>query len=1004
MLHLLSFFLLVLQAAILYNIKYRHGKALPYTRTGDMIVAVNPYQWITSLYTESQRKHYAQKLVWETSESDPRERLAPHVYETSALSYKGMSFDGLNQSILVSGESGAGKTETVKICMNHIASVQEGPRQVSDSSPVVQRIVESNPVLEAFGNAQTRRNDNSSRFGKYLQLQFNPTGGVRTNAKLVGSKAEVFLLEKNRVVEHDSAERTYHIFYQLVAAPEDAKKKIWEGLCGTTNTSFKYVGATATNKIEGMTDAEHFKSVTDTLKLVGIGEEELTKFYRAICVVLQLGNIAFGPDKGDNDKSTVTSAAELSALAKLMGIPEADLTLCLTERTMATKGEVYKVPLSTDDAKGSADALAKEIYGKVFLWVVKAINTRTCAEMKAEKAGTQAGKLGTIGLLDIFGFEFFEVNRFEQLCINYANEKLQAKFTKDIFKSVMEEYKFEGIPLADIKYDDNTHVLDLIEGRTGLCALLNEECVRPKGSGSGFVNKALSANKNSPALIANKTDRGSFGVIHYAGTVFYDAEFFVESNKDTLPTDLEDCACKCSNSIIADAFNFDKYHAAAVSKKGGPKRQKSNIMAPTLWTKYKAQLSSLMTSLYATHSRYIRCIKPNTVKKPLIMEHTATVEQLRCAGIVAGVTISRSAFPNRLPNSTVYARYNNMWDRNAYPSAKSINMTLPEKMRADCEAVMTCALKEKETADGKVFVVGKTRTYFRAGALEFLESHRVVGLDAQAIAIQKSIRGWLVRKDCNFSPKGRREEEERLRREEEERQERLKREKEEQEAKLKKEMQSYDKEMADLKRKLEMAEESGQRAEADAKEAEARAQSDLDALIASCKEQQSGIDTSKKELDRLNASLEANMKLIEVLRKENKKLKKAFEKQSTLHIDLTANNKKLSKSCDANALAFEASEGDLQYAAEVNERLMTTLDAAKDENAHMKEGVNKGQSQYMAFAESRLELQKTLAYILNTTQDGCTDSKLVEDCFATAHACEAEAKAIMDVLEARTDI
>jgi len=321
---------------------------------------------------------------------------------------------------------------------------------------------------------------------------------------------------------------------------------------------------------------------------------------------------------------------------------------------------------------------------------------------------------------------------------------------------------------------------------------LNEECVRPQGSGTGFVNKALAANKKSPCLVLNKTDQLSFGVIHYAGKVFYEASNFVEGNKDTLSTDLEDAATKCSNSIIADAFNYEKYHAAAVAanKKGRPARQKSNIMAPTVWTKYKTQLSSLMKNLYATKSRYIRCIKPNTVKKPLIMEHKTSVEQLRYAGIVAGVTISRSAFPNRLNNSVVYARYNSMWDKKQYPAAKTNSMTVFEKVKADCDAILTCALKSKEiTEDGKTikaFVVGKTRTYFRGGALEFLESQRITGLDAQAIAIQKAARGYLVRRYQVKTSRVSKEDEEAARLEEEERLERLKREKAENEAKLKK--------------------------------------------------------------------------------------------------------------------------------------------------------------------------------------------------------------------------
>ena len=989
------------QAAILYNIKRRHAKKLPYTRTGDMVVAVNPYQWIDTLYTEKQRNQYAQKLVWENSETDPREYLAPHVYETSALSYKGMAFEGgMSQSILVSGESGAGKTETVKICLNHIASVQEGPKAggTHGTSLVVQRILDSNPLLEAFGNAKTRRNDNSSRFGKYLQLQFAHAGERgRPVAKLAGSKSEVFLLEKNRVIHHDNGERTYHIFYQILAAPDDVKARIWSGLKGTKNGSFKYVGSTDTNTIEGITDAEQFKKTQEVLQLCGLQDSQVTKFMRAICIVLQLGNISFGPLGGDSDKSTITSSNELNALADLMGIADKDLILALTERTMKTRDETLKVPLSPDVAKESTDALAKEIYGKIFLWVVKAINAGTTAK---EEAGS---KFGIIGLLDIFGFESFSINRFEQLCINYANEKLQQKFTEDIFKSVLAEYEYEGIPLSDIKYDDNTDVLDLIESRGGLCALLNEECVRPKGSGEGFVNKALTAHKKSPCLVANKTDRLSFGIVHYAGQVMYEASNFVVANADTLPTDLEDCATKCSNSIISDAFNYEKYHAAAASSGKGAKRQKSNIIAPTVWTKYKSQLTNLMTNLYATHSRYIRCIKPNTQKKPLLMEHKTSVEQLRYAGIVAGVTISRSAFPNRLSNSIVYARYNNMWDRNKFPAAKSGGMTVPEKVRADCDAVMTCALKPKETTDkdGKVvkaFVVGKTRTYFRAGALEYLESNRITGLDAQATAIQKVARGWLVRRELVFTPRIKQEEEEAARRAEEERLERLRLEQQELNAKANEEIAAMKKEEKALLRELEREDEKAQKALEDFNQQAELVEAERDDLDKRLKELSDGTEATKMEQERLNYKVDANTKVIEALRKENKKLVKALEKNETIYKELSKNNKKLSDNLNMDTSV----EGELEYASTVNDRLLESRTGAVDENAHLKDSVQKEQMKYMAIAESRLELQRTLAYILNTIQDKCADSSLMSDAFAIAHQCEAEAKSIMAALDAAT--
>lgn len=744
--------------------KQRHLDNHPYTRTGDIIIAVNPFQWFKELYTEKVRADYSNKLVWEDHEGDARKLVQPHVYEVSSLSYKGLAFGGSDQSILVSGESGAGKTETVKIAMNHIASVQRGMTAASNevfSDPVVDRVLESNPLLEAFGNAKTRRNDNSSRFGKYTQLQFDQgdkstrafADKSTTKCKLAGSKCDVYLLEKNRVTYHDSEERTYHIFYQLVAADEASKKQIWPKLSGTNNESFSYVGKTNTDTIEGMKDGDHFTKTTEVLRAIGVDGEKYLTLMRAIAIVLQLGNLSFMKDPTNDDKSKVKDKAEFAALGSLMGVTEQDLIDCLTERTMKTRNESYKVPLNADVAKDSADAFAKEIYSRAFLWLVRAINDATCAEINYNGGGMT--EFGIIGLLDIFGFESFVRNRFEQLCINYCNEKLQAKFTEDIFRSVQEEYEFEGIPLDEIKYDDNTDVLDLIEGKAGLLAMLNEECVRPKGTDEAFVQKALAANKNSPCLIQSKTDRKSFGIHHYAGKVMYDSEGFVGSNQDTLPTDLSDCALKSSNDILANHMTNDNSSnlesaAAAPVAKGGPKRAKSNLVAPTVWTKYKGQLMKLMGMLKQTNSRYIRCIKPNTFKKPSIMQHVSTIEQLRCAGVVAAVTLSRSAFPNRIDNKTVRFKFASMWDRSKYPSKATANMEAEEKLKCDCEALLACALNSKQVMENgktvKAFVVGKTRSYFRLGALEFLEGNRTKEMGTQSLSIQRYLRGWLVRK------------------------------------------------------------------------------------------------------------------------------------------------------------------------------------------------------------------------------------------------------------------
>jgi len=496
----------------MYNLKARHVNSKPYTRTGDIVIAVNPYKWLLDLYTEERRHIYASALVFENTYKqndggNPRSKLEPHVYEASSLAYRGLAVDGENQSILVSGESGAGKTETVKILMNDLASVQRNAQTLlkdrpivhhkpkTDDTPhstsvIVQRVLDSNPLLEAFGNAKTIRNDNSSRFGKYIQLQFHgedPETAARCGKQLpscvlAGSKCKVYLLEKSRVVSHEEEERTFHIFYQLLAAPEEIKTEIWEGLADTDNESYCYVGFTETEIIEEVPDGERYQHTVDSLALIGVDGEKLKMLMRAICIVLQLGNLVFEPLERDDDKSEITSEEELEGLSDLMGVSQADLIAALTLRTVRARGEEYKVPLNPERARDSTDAFAKEIYAKTFLWLVRTINDATCAEKNY--AGDKIEGFGIIGLLDIFGFESFETNRFEQLCINYANEKLQQKFTQDIFRSVQAEYEYEGIALGEITYDDNTDVLDLVEGRMGLLSFLNEECVRPKVNSS----------------------------------------------------------------------------------------------------------------------------------------------------------------------------------------------------------------------------------------------------------------------------------------------------------------------------------------------------------------------------------------------------------------------------------------------------------------------------------------------------------------------------------------
>ena len=972
-------------------------------------------------------------------EVDPRRSMDPHVYEASALSYRGLAFDKVDQSILVSGESGAGKTETVKICMNHMASVQRGrnsSQKEGEIDHVVKRVLDSNPLLEAFGNAKTTRNDNSSRFGKYTQLQFEKTDGVagsidlaNTSCKLVGSTCEAYLLEKNRVTGHEDPERTYHIFYQILAAPDSTKGDIWSGLRGTVFASFKYVMETKTVKIEGKSDAEHFENTRETLELINLGGDKYVMLMRAIVAVMLTGNLTFGALGGDSDKSECTTKKELSQLAELMGVAETNLSKAFTERTMKTRGETFKVQQDAKTAKESADAFAKEVYGKLFLWLVEGINVATKAEHHFKGGGIS--DFGIIGLLDIFGFESFLINRFEQLCINYANEKLQQKFTEDIFRSVQAEYIEEGIALAEITYDDNTDVLDLIEGRTGLCALLNEECVRPRGNDEAFVNKALSQNKKSPCIVVNHMDRMSFGIHHYAGKVMYSAQYFVVRNQDTLPSDVEDLMFMSSNAIIAqappDADPNDPTGATA-------KRQKSNLVGKTIWTKYKNQLTDLMTDLRKTQSRYIRCIKPNKPKKPIIMEHVGTVEQLRCAGVVAAVTITRSAFPNRLGHLQAYRRFLPLKPSKGGNAAK-------DDIKGLLEELMDAALKsqEEQLKGDKVrraFVIGNTKIYFRAGAMEFLESERLKGAEKWAVKIQKVWRGWNIRKrmtgvnsykmqakkpkaitlQCWARQLAAKKKLKLLKKRHKEKKKKAKkrvlaamkiqaaarrflvRPKFQKKLKLMRERERLKKLAHDLEEKVREAEMKRLQNVEAAREA---AEKEIDDYKEVVREELRSDKEKQKKYAQQQTLIDESSNIIEFLRKENTKLKTQSEAMRKDFRELKDNNKRLQEENEAATSSFTALNDHAKQLNVKNSKLINNVQEYKKKLESLKDDLKEKQSYYIAEAEARLAAQKRMAAIVGTIQDKCRDPQLIEDAVIMALECEAEAKSERAALDAQ---
>jgi len=759
------------EAAILYNLKLRNAKKLPYTRVGDIMVAVNPYQWIDGLYNFEKQVLYAQEFLWNTTTTQTNNTsnsttkngsyysklgLEPHIFETSSLAYSGMMVHHLNQTILVSGESGAGKTETVKLVMTNLATMEQTRSTakskedyISSPQSIVQHVLESNPVFEAFGNAKTSRNNNSSRFGRFTQLQFDCNTNTSC-AKLVGSRCLTYLLEKSRIVHHTSEERTYHIFYQLLAAPEEEKIRIWkDGLSKTSNESFAYVGWSDICAIDGKSDKEAWKETVCALKLFGFTNQTFLDLMRALCVVLQLGNLTFD-NVTDEGGCTITNQSELEKLSLLIGIPQEDIMKAMTTRINTIRGEEVVKKLNPTSAKDGCDALSKEIYALIFGILVRKINESTSPPRMnmGEKYNNSSSSFGTISLLDIFGFERFGTNRYEQMCINYANERLQYKYVLDNFVSAQEEYAREGIELFDFSIVDNSNVVTVFEGdsaskQLGLIALLNEECMRPSGTDNAFVSKSKKNLFGSSRLLTHNLHQPyEFAIHHFAGVVTYDANKFLQSNMDHIPDDLINCACNSTNNIISSEFSL-----LAACRIKEPRRaitkhipgRKNTISNSTVISKFRSQLDFLVKTIDSTRTRYIRCIKPNSSLLPAITDHLETMNQLASAGLVTAITISRETFPNRLHYKVVWDRFQCLTPLkgNTQSCSSTHKSNLRENVKSLLGSLLLTLFKRVDGLRVPSYACGRTKVYFRAGALESLESDRLEYYSLYATAIQK---------------------------------------------------------------------------------------------------------------------------------------------------------------------------------------------------------------------------------------------------------------------------
>ncbi|XP_050373280.1 myosin-1 [Argentina anserina] len=679
------------EPSVLYNLQYRYNRDMIYTKAGPVLVAINPFKKV-SLYGNEYIEAYKRKAVDN-----------PHVYAITDTAIREMVRDEVNQSIIISGESGAGKTETAKIAMQYLAALGGG-------SGIEHEILKTNPILEAFGNAKTLRNDNSSRFGKLIEIHFSETG------KISGANIQTFLLEKSRVVQCTEGERSYHIFYQLCAGAPPALKEI---LNLKSADEYKYLQQSNCYSITGVNDAEEFRVVKEALDVVHINKEDQQSVFAMLAAVLWLGDISFSVIDNENHVEAVADEG-LFTVAKLVGCGLEELKLALSTRKMRVGNDNIVQKLTLSQAVDTRDALAKSIYACLFEWLVEQINKSLAVGKRC------TGR--SISILDIYGFESFDRNSFEQFCINYANERLQQHFNRHLFKLEQEEYIQDGIDWTRVEFEDNQDCLGLFEKRPlGLLSLLDEESTFPNGSDLTF------ANKLKQHLSSNSSFRGgrekAFTVSHYAGEVAYDTTGFLEKNRDLLHLDsielLSSCSCHLPQIFASSMLNrSEKPVVGPLHKLGGADSQKLSVA-----TKFKGQLFQLMKRLESTTPHFIRCIKPNNSQSPGIYEQGLVLQQLRCCGVLEVVRISRSGFPTRMSHQKFARRY---------------GFLLLENVASQEPLSVSVAILHQFNILPDMYQVGYTKLFFRTGQIGVLEDTRNRTLHG-ILRVQSCFRGHQAR-------------------------------------------------------------------------------------------------------------------------------------------------------------------------------------------------------------------------------------------------------------------
>ncbi|XP_050924994.1 unconventional myosin-Vb [Lates calcarifer] len=694
------------EPAVLHNLRVRFLESNHiYTYCGIVLVAINPYEQL-QIYGEEVINAYSGQNMGD---------MDPHIFAVAEEAYKQMARDERNQSIIVSGESGAGKTVSAKYAMRFFATVGGS----ANDTNVEEKVLASSPIMEAIGNAKTTRNDNSSRFGKYIQIGFS------RHYHIIGANMRTYLLEKSRVVFQAEDERNYHIFYQLCAS---ASLPEFKDLSLTTAEDFTYTSLGENIFIEGVNDAEDFEKTREAFTLLGIKESSQINIFRVIASILHLGNIEICPERDGESCHVSRDDLHLKHFCRLLGVELQQMEHWLCHRKLATASETYVKTMSSKQAANARDALAKHIYARMFDWIVEHINM---------SLQTSSKQHSFIGVLDIYGFETFELNSFEQFCINYANEKLQQQFNSHVFKLEQEEYMKEQIPWTLIDFYDNQPCIDLIEARLGILDLLDEECKVPKGTDQNWAQKLYKQHGSSAHFQKPRMSNTSFIIIHFADKVEYQCEGFLEKNRDTVYEEQINILKASQFQLVADLFHDKDDPPPSKSSRVNVRAAKSVPKVPnkdhrkTVGHQFRSSLHLLMETLNATTPHYVRCIKPNDYKEAFSFDSRRAVQQLRACGVLETIRISAAGYPSRWTYPDFFNRYRVLMK-------KSDMMSSDKKLV--CKNLLETLIKEPD-----MFQFGKTKIFFRAGQVAYLEKLRTDKFRAACIKIQTTVRGWLQR-------------------------------------------------------------------------------------------------------------------------------------------------------------------------------------------------------------------------------------------------------------------